>query len=114
MLAVTTDPSQDWVLTLFKVVAVFAVVMPMVAYSVVAERRISAWIQDRVGPNRVGIPFTNIRLLGLGQPLAAGLQALGREPVAEPSLVPDSIILSLVISVLSKLPRNSERYATLQ
>ena len=79
MLAVTTDPSQDWVLTLFKVVAVFAVVMPMVAYSVVAERRISAWIQDRIGPNRVGIPFTNIKLLGLGQPLADGLKALVKE-----------------------------------
>ncbi|MED5381798.1 MAG: NADH-quinone oxidoreductase subunit H, partial [Verrucomicrobiota bacterium] len=58
--------------TLLKVVCVFAVVMPMVAYSVVAERRISAWIQDRIGPNRVGIPFTNIKLLGLGQPLADG------------------------------------------
>ena len=79
MLAVTTDPSQDWLLTLFKVVAVFAVVMPMVAYSVVAERRISAWIQDRIGPNRVGIPFTNIKLLGLGQPLADGLKALVKE-----------------------------------
>jgi NADH-quinone oxidoreductase subunit H len=79
MLAVTTDPSQDWLLTLFKVVCVFAVVMPMVAYSVVAERRISAWIQDRIGPNRVGIPFTNIKLLGLGQPLADGLKALVKE-----------------------------------
>ena len=79
MLAVTTDPSQDWLLTLLKVVCVFAVLMPMVAYSVVAERRISAWIQDRLGPNRVGIPFTNIKLLGLGQPLADGLKALVKE-----------------------------------
>jgi len=79
MLAVITDPSQDWLLTLLKVVCVFAVVMPMVAYSVVAERRISAWIQDRIGPNRVGIPFTNIKLFGLGQPLADGLKALVKE-----------------------------------
>ena len=71
--------AEPWVLTLLKVIAVFAVVMPMVAYSVVAERRISAWIQDRIGPNRVGIPFTNIRLLGLGQPLADGLKALVKE-----------------------------------
>ena len=79
MLAVITDPSQDWLLTLLKVVCVFAVLMPMVAYSVVAERRISAWIQDRLGPNRVGIPFTNIKLLGLGQPLADGVKALVKE-----------------------------------
>lgn len=71
--------TEPWVLTLLKVIAVFAVVMPMVAYSVVAERRISAWIQDRIGPNRVGIPFTSIKLLGLGQPLADGLKALVKE-----------------------------------
>lgn len=71
--------AEPWVLTLLKVIAVFAVVMPMVAYSVVAERRISAWIQDRIGPNRVGIPFTNIKLLGLGQPLADGIKSLVKE-----------------------------------
>ena len=53
-------------------VAVFAVVLPMVAYSVVAERRISAWIQDRVGPNRVG-PW------GLLQPAADGLKFILKE-----------------------------------
>jgi NADH-quinone oxidoreductase subunit H len=54
------------------VIAVFAVVLPMVAYSVVAERRISAWIQDRHGPNRVG-PF------GLLQPIADGLKSILKE-----------------------------------
>jgi NADH-quinone oxidoreductase subunit H len=71
--------AEPWALTLLKVIAVFAVVMPMVAYAVVAERRISAWIQDRIGPNRVGIPFTNIKLLGLGQPLADGIKSLVKE-----------------------------------
>ena len=61
------------------VIAVFAVVLPMVAYSVVAERRISAWIQDRVGPNRVGIPFTKIPLWGLGQPIADGIKFILKE-----------------------------------
>ena len=55
-----------------KVVGVMAVVLPMIAYSVVAERRISAWIQDRIGPNRVG-PW------GLLQPLADGLKFLLKE-----------------------------------
>ena len=68
-----------WLMVAIKVLGVFAVVMPMVAYSVVAERRISAFIQDRVGPNRVGIPFTKIKLLGLGQPLADGLKSFLKE-----------------------------------
>ncbi len=61
------------------VIALFAVVLPMIAYSVVAERRISAWIQDRVGPNRVGIPFTKIKLWGLGQPAADGVKFILKE-----------------------------------
>jgi NADH-quinone oxidoreductase subunit H len=57
---------------LVKILCVFAVVMPMVAYSVVAERRISAFIQDRVGPNRVGP-------LGLLQPMADAFKSLLKE-----------------------------------
>ncbi|MED5454535.1 MAG: NADH-quinone oxidoreductase subunit H [Verrucomicrobiota bacterium] len=71
--------SYPWLLVLAKVLGVFAVVMPMVAYSVMAERRISALIQDRIGPNRVGVPFTKIKLLGLGQPLADGLKSFLKE-----------------------------------
>jgi NADH:ubiquinone oxidoreductase subunit H len=37
-----------------KIAGVFSVVMAMVAYAVLAERRIAAFIQDRIGPNRVG------------------------------------------------------------
>ena len=71
--------NHAWLMVAIKVLGVFAVVMPMVAYSVVAERRISAFIQDRVGPNRVGIPFTKIKLLGLGLPLADGLKSFLKE-----------------------------------
>ena len=39
----------------------------------------AAWIQDRIGPNRVGIPLTKIRLFGLGQPLADGLKFIFKE-----------------------------------
>ena len=55
------------------------VVLTLVAYTVYAERRFSAIIQDRVGPNRVGIPFTKISLAGLGQPIADGLKFLLKE-----------------------------------
>ena len=38
--------------SLLKIVAIlFLVILPMVSYSVYAERRVSAFIQDRRGPN---------------------------------------------------------------
>ena len=50
--------------SLAKIIGIlFVVILPMVAYSVYAERRVSAFIQDRPGPNRVGPA-------GLFQPVA--------------------------------------------
>ncbi|MGD8282137.1 MAG: NADH-quinone oxidoreductase subunit NuoH, partial [Gemmatimonadota bacterium] len=55
-----------------KVTVIFTIVMLVVAYATLAERRISAWIQDRNGPNRVG-PF------GLLQPIADGIKNILKE-----------------------------------
>src|SRR5262252_6815416 len=67
------SPTQEFLLfSAIKIVIVFGTVMTMFAYGVLAERRISAFIQDRVGPNRVG-PF------GLLQPLADGVKAFLKE-----------------------------------
>ncbi len=81
MLAWLTSDTGFFVLTsLVKIVAFgFVVLLLMIAYSVYAERRVAAAIQDRVGPNRVGIPFTNIRLAGLGQPVVDGIKFLLKE-----------------------------------
>ena len=54
-------------------------IMTAAAYFVLLERRMAAWVQDRIGPSRVGIPMTNIRIWGLGQPLADGLKMILKE-----------------------------------
>jgi NADH-quinone oxidoreductase subunit H len=66
---------------------IFLVVLPMVSYAVYAERRVSALIQDRVGPNRTGFPISLLGfkrdfspfLGGLGQPIADAVKFLLKE-----------------------------------
>ncbi len=51
------------IIILVKIVALtFMVVLPLVPISVYFERRFCAIIQDRVGPNRTGIPLTLLQL----------------------------------------------------
>ncbi len=77
------------VVTLILIGALMAVIQGTCAYLILAERKISAWAQDRVGPNRVGFdfgfnffPFTLLRGMGgLGQPIADGLKFLLKEQV---------------------------------
>lgn len=64
---------------LIKIVILIGGLVTAAAYFVLLERRIAAWIQDRRGPNRVGIPLTKIKLAGLGQPLADGLKFIFKE-----------------------------------
>jgi NADH-quinone oxidoreductase subunit H len=58
--------------SLVKIVGLLAVVLGIMNYTVYAERRISALIQDRLGPNRVGPA-------GLFQPIADALKFLLKE-----------------------------------
>ncbi|MDP6468709.1 MAG: NADH-quinone oxidoreductase subunit NuoH [Pirellulaceae bacterium] len=64
---------------LIKIAILIGGLMTAAAYFVLLERRMAAWIQDRVGPNRVGIPLTKIRVFGLGQPLADGVKFIMKE-----------------------------------
>ncbi|MFT5286452.1 MAG: NADH-quinone oxidoreductase subunit H [Planctomycetota bacterium] len=63
-----------WVI---KTVVIFGALISAAGLTTLAERKVSAWIQYRVGPNRVG-PF------GLLQPLADGVKFIFKE-----ELVPD-------------------------
>lgn len=77
------------IVSLVKIVGfTFAAVMPLVTVCVYLERRFSAVIQDRVGPNRVGIPLTllgfkkDIQLFGIGglfQAAADGVKFILKE-----------------------------------
>jgi NADH-quinone oxidoreductase subunit H len=64
-------------------------VMTMAGYSVLAERKVSAWMQGRIGPNRTVLPLVGhipiigpmLKGLGIFQPLADGLKFLFKEEI---------------------------------
>lgn len=80
------------------------VILITVAYLIYLERKISAYIQDRIGPNRVGFDFGLPVLaglkgaIGLGQPLADGLKFILKEDYT-PNRV-DKIMFTLAPAII--------------
>lgn len=94
------------------ILVVVHVILLTVAYLIYLERKISAYIQDRIGPNRVGFDFGlpilqkltfGFGFWGLGQPLADGLKFLLKEDYA-PSNV-DKLLFTLgpMLSIIPAL-----------
>ncbi|MBP3954273.1 NADH-quinone oxidoreductase subunit NuoH [Gemmata sp. G18] len=72
-------PTFDPIITAIVIVGLIAGVLSVCGYLTLGERKISAWMQDRVGPNRVGPG-------GLLQPLADGGKFFLKEEV-----IPDHV-----------------------
>ena len=70
---------------LYITIIVHVLVLGAVAYLILLERKVASWVQDRIGPNRVGLGFGIIpglkdrHMFGLGQPLADGLKFIVKE-----------------------------------
>ncbi len=99
--------SIDWqslmeplIVPLVKIAIAVFILLTAAAYLVLLERWISAWVQDRRGPNRVGIPLTRIKLFGLGQPLADGLKFIFKEEYT-PRHVDKALYIVAPISILA-------------
>lgn len=71
-------PLVSAALSITPILAVFPLLF---ALTTVIERKGLGRIQNRIGPNRVGIPLTNIRLAGFGQFIADGIKSLTKEDI---------------------------------
>ena len=83
--------------TVVKILVVFTVYMIGVAFLTLAERKISAWIQGRLGPNRVGGP------LGLLQPAADGVKNIMKEETLPPHVNKPIFMLAPVLALVPAL-----------
>lgn len=80
-------PLQWWVHQLITIAVILTVFGLFFAFTTVAERKLLARVQNRLGPNRAGLPWwkKGPRLWGLTQPFADAVKALTKEDV-----VPDA------------------------
>lgn len=76
-----------------KVLVVFGGLLGAVAYSTLAERKVSAWIQDRLGPNRVGPG-------GLLQPIADGIKNILKEETLPATAARFYFILGPMLAIM--------------
>ena len=81
------------IISLIKSAVVLGVLLTLVAYSVWLERKVSAHIQNRWGPTRVG-PF------GLLQPLADGAKFIFKEDLTEPHVYKPLYIAAPIIALV--------------
>src|SRR6185369_5783758 len=72
------QPLISAVISVASIIAVFGLLFGI---TTVVERKMIGRIQNRYGPNRVGLPLTDIRLFGFGQFMADGIKALTKEDV---------------------------------
>jgi NADH-quinone oxidoreductase subunit H len=84
---------QVWLEPLIKIALVVLALQGAVAYLVLVERKVAAYIQDRLGPNRVG-PW------GLLQPLADGAKFILKEEII-PAGADKALFLIAPVSILA-------------
>ncbi len=75
-------PTQWLVHQLITIAAVLAVFGLFFAFTTIAERKLLARVQNRLGPNRSGLPwFKGLKLWGLTQPFADAVKAITKEDI---------------------------------
>src|SRR5688572_27591770 len=99
-------------------------ILGTVAYMILLERKIASWVQDRIGPNRVGLGFGIVpwlkdkKMFGLGQPLADGLKFILKEDYHAKNVdrvlftLAPMLMISVIIVSIAVLPWGGVKQTT--
>src|SRR4051812_47650165 len=99
-------------------------VLGTVAYLILLERKVASWVQDRIGPNRVGLGFGILpwlkdkHMFGLGQPLADGLKFILKEDYRPANAdkvlftVAPMIMITVIIVSIAVIPWGGTKQTT--
>jgi NADH-quinone oxidoreductase subunit H len=75
------------------IVVILHLALVAAAYFILLERKVSAWVQDRIGPNRVGT-------MGLLQPIADGLKLFMKEDFMPKGVDKGLFVLAPALTVI--------------
>ncbi len=96
--------SAQFIASVITCLVAFGVIMMICPYLILLERKVCAWVQDRIGPNRTGLTFgllpTRFHFWGLGQPLADGLKLLFKEDYTPPGTERRLFLLAPMLIVI--------------
>ncbi len=90
---------QDFLALVWIIVKILVIVLPLfaaVAYLTLAERKVIGYIQNRIGPNRVGI-------MGIGQPIADAIKLLFKEIIIPAQSNRYLFIIAPILTIASSL-----------
>ncbi len=96
---------SDWISIIFTPQNIASMVVILIilhlslgvaAYGILLERKIAAWTQDRIGPNRVGP-------MGLLQPLADGLKLFLKEDIVPANVDKALFVIAPILTVIPAL-----------
>ena len=75
------------------IVLVLHLALGLAAYFILLERKVCAWVQDRIGPNRVGT-------MGMLQPIADGLKLFFKEDFTPKSVDKGLFMIAPALTVI--------------
>ncbi|MBI1337812.1 MAG: hypothetical protein GC164_12745 [Phycisphaera sp.] len=106
--------SAQFFCSLLTALVALQLILLVVAYGTLLERKVASWTQDRIGPNRTGFSFgqdniwkalhlnflNTFHFWGLGQPLADGLKFIFKEEYTPPHVERPLFLLAPVLAVV--------------